>query len=176
MRKGKSMFSRSVILVIGLVVLTGGITVLAKTERGKQLLGIRPEVKITLAANVERDNELQPIDSKVTVNPGEKIHWNLVSKNEGNADAEGYKTVVRIPEGTSFVSGTAVGDDSPKVSYSIDGGKAFSELPLIDEKQADGTIKKVPAPVSAYTNILFQWENSLLAGEQLTAEYQVQVK
>ncbi len=176
MRNAKSVFSRSLILVFGLVVLTGGITVLAKTESGKKLLGFRPEVKISLTANVERDNKLQSIDPKVIVNPGEKIHWNLVSKNEGNANAEGFKTIAKIPEGTSYVNGTAKGEDSANIAFSIDGGKSFSNNPLVDEKQADGTVRKVSAPVSAYTNIQFQWENSLVAGDQLAAEYQVQVK
>lgn len=176
MRNAKSVVSRGVILVIGLVLLTGGITVLANSETGKQLLGIRPDVKITLSAKVERDNKLEPIDSRVIVSPGEVIHWNLVSKNEGNANAEGYKTVVKIPEGTKFVGGTAKGEESADVSYSIDNGKTFSEQPMIDEQQVDGTVKQVPAPVSTYTNILFQWDNSLVAGEKLEAEYQVQVK
>jgi uncharacterized repeat protein (TIGR01451 family) len=176
MRNAKSVFSRGVILVIGLVLLTGGFTVLAKTENGKKLLGFRPDVKITLTANVERDNKLKAIDAKTIVSPGEKIHWNVVSKNEGNANAEGFKTVVKVPEGTSFVSGTARGDASANVTYSIDGGKSFTEQPMVDEKQIDGTVKKVPALVSTYTNIQFQWESSLAAGNYLAAEYQVQVK
>lgn len=176
MHNAKSVFSRGVILLICLVLLTGGATVLARTEGGKKLLGFSPSVKISLSANVERDNKLQSINKQIIVKPGEIIHWSLVSENEGNGNAEGYKTVAKIPEGTSFIAGTAKGDASAKVSYSIDGGNSYSEQPLIEEKQADGSVKKVPAPVSTYTNILFQWENSLEAGQKLNAKYQVQVK
>ncbi len=176
MNNVKFLLSRSVIVGLCLVLLTGGTAVFATTEGGKKLLGFRPEVKISLSADVVRDSKPQPLDKKAVVKPGEMIFWNLVSENSGNANAEGYTTTAKIPDGTSYVAGTATGEASPRVSYSIDGGATFSDKPMIDEKQSDGSVKRVAAPVSMYTNILFKWENPLEAGSKLAAKYQVQVK
>lgn len=176
MRNATSVFSRGAVLLLCLVVLAGGITALARTESGKKMLGMSPAVKISLTANVERDKKMQPVNEKVIVKPGEVIYWNLASVNEGNAAANGYKTAGKIPAGTVFVAGSAKGDADAHVSYSIDGGKSFSEKPMVDETQPDGTVKQVPAPVSAYTDVLFHWESALEAGQKLNAAYEVQVK
>lgn len=175
MRNAKSIFSRGISLLFVAVLLLSGITVLATTERGQKLLGFSPAVKISLSANVERDKKLQPVSAKTVVNPGEVINWNLNSVNEGNAAAQGFKAVGEIPAGTSFIAGTANGEASAKVSYSIDGGKNYSEQPMIDETQPDGSVKKVPAPVSAYTHVLFQWDAPLEAGDKFNAHYRVRV-
>ena len=176
MNKAKILLSRSVVVCLCLAILAGGATAFATTERGKKLLGFRPDVKILLSANVERDNKLQAMDKKTVVKPGEIIQWTLASENYGNANAEGFSSVAKIPDGTSFVAESAKSDDSVTVTYSIDGGNSFSKQPMIDEQQVDGSMKKVAAPVSMFTNIHFKWENSLEAGKKVTAKYRVSVK
>ena len=47
---------------------------------------------------------------------------------------------------------------------------------MIDQKQADGTMKKVAAPVSMYTQVRFEWANPIAAGGKVVASYQVRVK
>jgi uncharacterized repeat protein (TIGR01451 family) len=176
MNNAKFLLSRGMVACLCLVLLAGGATVLATTESGKKLLGFRPDVKILLSANVERDNKLLSLDKKTIVKPGELIQWNLVSENYGNASAEGYRSVANIPNGTSFVAGSAKSDSPAELAYSIDGGNSFSTQPMIEETQVDGSVKKVVAPIEMYTNVLFKWENSLEAGKKLTAKYLVKVK
>jgi len=176
MRNATTAFKRGIFLAVSLCLLTGAFTALAATEGGKKLLGFRPSVKIALSANIERDKKLQSVDKQTLLKSGEVLYWELVSENEGNASAEGYKAAAKIPAGTIYIAGTAKGDASANALFSIDGGKNFSEKPLIDEKQTDGTIKQVPAPVSMYTDILFKWETALEAGQKLRAGYQVAVK
>jgi hypothetical protein len=62
------------------------------------------------------------------------------------------------------------------VSYSIDGGKNFAAQPTIEEKQADGTTKRVAAPASLYTQVRYEWSDPLAAGSTLSASYKVRVK
>ena len=138
--------------------------------------GGRPEVKILLAAAVERDNTLVPVEKAQAVKAGEILDWTIKSENAGGAAALEYKTVGRIPAGTTFVAGSAKAEGSSTVTYSIDGGKSYSVAPLIDEKQADGTVKKVAAPVSMYTNVSYQWADPLAPGGHVTASYKVRVK
>ena len=135
----------------------------------------RPEVKVQLSAAVERDSALVPLDKAAAVNPGEVLDWTIMSENSGNASAFEYKAVGHIPRGTSFVAGSAKADGARAV-YSIDGGKSYSDQPTIEEKQSDGTVKRVAAPVAMYTDIRYEWSDPLAQGGKLTASYKVKVK
>lgn len=135
----------------------------------------RPEVKVELSAAVERDSALVPLDKTAAVNPGEILDWTITSENSGNASALEYKAVGHIPRGTSFVAGSAKADGARAV-YSIDGGKSYSDQPTIEEKQSDGTVKRVAAPVAMYTDIRYEWSDPLVQGGKLTASYKVKVK
>ena len=135
----------------------------------------RPDVKIQLAAAVERDSALVPLDNKTVVNPGEILDWTITSENSGNAAAQKYHAIGHIPQGTIFVKDSAKADGAQTV-YSIDNGKSFSAQPMIEVKQADGSVKQVPAPVSMYTEIRYEWADPLAAGGKSSASYKVRVK
>ena len=135
----------------------------------------RPEVNVQLAGAVERDSRLLPLDKSTVVSPGEVLDWTINAENSGNAPALEYKTVGHIPRGTEFVAGSAKADGA-RTAYSIDGGKSYSTQPTIEEKQADGSIKRVPAPVSMYTEIRYEWADPLAQGGKLSASYKVRVK
>jgi uncharacterized repeat protein (TIGR01451 family) len=136
----------------------------------------RPEIKIELAAVVERDNDFVPVEKANLVKQGETLDWTIKSENSGQAPALDYKAVGRIPAGTSFVAGSAKVEGAAKVVYSLDGGKSYAASPTIDEKQADGSVKKVAAPVSMYTNVRYEWADPLAPGGHVTASYKVRVK
>jgi uncharacterized repeat protein (TIGR01451 family) len=136
----------------------------------------RPEVKVELAAVVERDNNFVPVEKANLVKQGETLDWTITSENSGRAAAIDYKAVGRIPAGTSFVAGSAKVDGSAKIVFSLDGGKSFSATPTVSEKQADGSIKQVPAPVSMYTNVRYEWADPLAPGGRVSASYKVRVK
>ena len=135
----------------------------------------RPEVKVQLAAAVERDNTLVPVEKAQIVKSGEVLDWTISSENSGGAAALEYKTVGRIPAGMSFVAGSAKAEGSSEVTYSIDGGKTYWAIPTVDERQADGSVKKVAAPVSMYTNVSYQWADPLAPGGHVNASYKVRV-
>ena len=164
---------------IGLAVLClfalGGVAGFAQRHFAIAAAG-RPEVKVLLAATVERDNALVPVEKAQLVKAGEILDWTISSENAGGAAALEYKTVSRIPAGTIFVAGSAKAEGSSTVAYSIDGGKTYTAAPMIDEKQADGSIKKVAAPLSMYTNVSYQWADPLAPGGHVTASYKVRVK
>ena len=138
--------------------------------------GGRPEVKVQLSGSVEREGKSLSLDKVENVKPGEILDWQIVSSNEGSADAHEYKAVGHVPAGTSFVAGSAAGEQGSTVTYSIDGGKTFSTQPIIEEKQPDGSVKKVAAPVSMYTEVRYEWSDALAAGGKLSASYKVRVR
>ena len=136
----------------------------------------RPEVKVQLTGSVERGGTALSLDKVENVKPGEVLDWQIVSSNDGTGGANDYKAVGHIPAGTSFVAGSAAGENGSTVTYSIDGGKTFSTQPVVEERQPDGTVKKVPAPVSMYTQVRYEWPDELAAGGRLEATYKVRVR
>ena len=60
----------------------------------------RPEVKVVLSGTVERDNANIPVEKASIVKSAEVLVWTVRSVNEGNAPANQYVTVVKIPAGT----------------------------------------------------------------------------
>jgi uncharacterized repeat protein (TIGR01451 family) len=136
----------------------------------------RPEVKVILNGTVLREQTRLPLEKAASVNPGEVLDWTITSENDGNGPAKDYKTVGQIPKGTVLVAGSATSDGTASVVYSIDNGRTFSAQPTIEEKQADGTVKTVPAPVSMYTQLRYEWSDPLASGGKLQASYKVRVK
>ena len=136
---------------------------------------LRPDVKVQLSGSVKRESANVPLEKSTVVNPGEILDWTMTSENNGNAPALNYKAVGHVPRGTEFVAGSAKAEGATAV-YSIDGGKTYSPQPTVEEKQADGSMKRVPAPMSMYTDVRYEWADPLAQGGKLSASYQVRVK
>ena len=135
----------------------------------------RPEIKVLLAGTVEHGNERLSLEKAEAVKSGELLDWTITSVNDGNAPAREYKAVGQIPRGTQFVAGSATADGSATVVYSIDDGKSFSAQPTIEEKQTDGSVKRVAAPAAMYTHLRYEWSDPLSQGGKLNASYKVRV-
>jgi uncharacterized repeat protein (TIGR01451 family) len=172
MTKSKKKFVA--LFVATLSVLTLGAAGFA--QKHFMIVGARPQVTMQLSGAVERDSALVALDKATVVKPGEVLDWTITSENSGNAEALQYKAVGHIPQGMTYVAGSAKGDGNAKAVYSIDGGKSFSAQPTIEEKQADGTVKRVPAPIAMYTEIRYEWADPLAQGGKLSASYKVRVK
>lgn len=162
------------LLALVVVALVGGGALAQRQLRAAG--GGRPEVKVELSGSVERGGSRLALDKVEHVRPGEILDWQIVSSNEGTGAARDYKAVGHIPAGTALVAGSAEGEGGSTVSYSIDGGKTFSTQPVVEERQADGTVRRVPAPVSMYTEVRYEWSDALAAGGKLSASYKVRVR
>ena len=162
-------------LVALCVVVTGGVAAFAQRQLSSAQSG-RPEVKVQLSGSVEREGKSLTLDKVENVKPGDILDWQIVSSNGGNGPARDYKAVGHIPTGTVLVAGSAAGEGGSTVTYSIDGGQTFQTQPIVEEKQADGTVKRVPAPVSMYTEVRYEWSDALAAGGKLSASYKVRVR
>ena len=163
-------------LVALVVVALGGVGAAFARKHLAGAKSARPEVKVMLSGTVERGEETLSLDKVESVKPGELLQWHIASINEGDGAAREYKAVGHIPEGTVFVAGSAAGEGSSTVTYSIDGGKTFSTQPIVEERQPDGSVKRAPAPVSMYTDVRYEWKDELAAGGRLNASYKVRVK
>ena len=174
MNKQKNSIGHLALVAVALVAVGGVAAAFAhKSLRGE---AGRPEVKVALSGVVEREGSTVALDKVGSVKPGEILSWQITSVNEGTGAAHDYKAVGDIPAGTSLIAGTAAGEHGSTVTYSIDGGKTFSTQPIVEERQADGTVKRVPAPVSMYTQVRYEWNDDLATGGSLSATYKVRVK
>ena len=163
-------------LIAGLLLLGSAVVFASNGSTAFMFNSARPQVIIHLAGVVERNNEKVSLEKVDAVKPGETLHWTITSENKGDGEAKEYKAVGKIPSGTSFVADSAKAEGAANATYSIDGGKSFSKQPMIEEKQLDGSVKLVPAPVSLYSQVRFEWDNSLNSNEKLNASYDVRVK
>lgn len=167
---------RAIPLVAICLLALGGAAALAQRQLRSAMPTGRPEIKVSLAGAVERGQGKLPVEKAESVNPGEILDWTITSENAGSGPAHDYKTVGQIPKGTVLVAGSTTADGSASVVYSIDNGKTFSAQPVIEERQADGSVKQVVAPVSMYTQIRYEWADPLTSGGKLQASYKVRVK
>jgi uncharacterized repeat protein (TIGR01451 family) len=173
MMKSKNRTRTLVLAALCLLVLGGAAAAYAQRKMAKTG---RPDVKVLLTGAIERGGEVLPVEKAQTVNPGEILQWTITSQNDGDAPARQYKAVGQIPRGTTLVAGSTTADGSATVVYSIDNGKTYSATPMVEEKQADGSVKLVPAPVSMYTQLRYEWSDALAGGGKLNASYKVRVK
>ncbi len=169
-------FARSIVALVMGVAFLSGVAVFASKGGGNLFSFSRPSVIVNLSGVVNRENGKVDLAKAGAVKPGEILEWNIVSENDGDGKANGYKTVGQIPSGTEFVAGSANAKGLSVVKFSIDAGQNFSEQPMIKEKQSDGSEKLVPAPAKMYTQVRFEWKESLDPGQKLNAFYSVRVK
>ncbi|HEX7317412.1 MAG TPA: hypothetical protein VF297_26165 [Pyrinomonadaceae bacterium] len=174
MNRLKNRRAAAPLLALCVVALVGG-AAFAQRQLKTAASG-RPEIKVELAGSVERGGARLALDKVENVKPGEILDWRIVSSNEGTGAARDYKAVGHIPSGTVLVPGSAAGESGSTVTYSIDGGKTFSTQPIVEERQADGSVKKVAAPVSMYTEVRYEWSDAFAPGGKLSASYKVRVR
>jgi uncharacterized repeat protein (TIGR01451 family) len=165
----------STLPVVALCLLILGSAAAFAQKKFMMLRAGRPAVKIVLSGMVERDDAKVPVEKAALVKSGEILDWTITSVNEGNAPANEYNAVGKIPAGTQFVAASASADGSTVITFSIDDGKSFSSKPTVDERQADGSVKKVPAPVSMYNQIRYAWSAPLNEGGKVNATYKVRL-
>lgn len=158
-----------------LLILCLGVAIAATVvARGRSLS--RPDVKLSLAGTVQRGDQIIQVAQAGLINPGEIISYTITAHNAGNAAAREVSPSAAIPAGTVYVADSARPAGAARVVYSIDGGKTFQATPMIEQRQPDGTVRQVPAPVSLYTQVRSELSEPLLPGQQFTITYQVRVK
>jgi len=166
---------KSTLPVIALCLLILGSAAGFAQKKFMMLRAGRPDVKVMLSGTVQRNDAKVPVEKAEMVKSGETLDWTITSVNEGNAPANDYSAVGKIPAGTQFVAGSASADGSPAVTFSIDNGKSFSAAPTVDQRQADGSVKKVPAPVSMYNQVRYAWTAPLNERSTVNASYKVRL-
>ncbi|MEM7255798.1 MAG: hypothetical protein AAF404_00255 [Pseudomonadota bacterium] len=110
------------------------------------------------------------------VEPDQLVEYHLTYVNKSIQGIDGLTVTGPVPDGTSYVTDTAVADVSASLMVSIDGGVTFEQEPVIREVVKDnGEVAEQVIPVDQYTHI--QWQaHSELAGKGGTQLYRYRVR
>lgn len=164
-----------------------GTPVLANLQKAGEALVkqiLKPEVKMVLSAEkqlVSTDSEgkqvitWEALEGDVTVRPGDVLRYSVLSENAGDKPAAELTINQPIPNQTTYVLDSARANGA-ELAYSIDGGKTFSEKPMVEVTQPDGTVKMEPAPAEAYTHVQWDYSESLKPMASVQAVYDVAVQ
>lgn len=145
---------------------------------------LQPKVKLVLSAekqiitmNAEGEQEItwEALEGNVTVRPGDVLRYTLLSENAGDKPASELKISQPIPNQTAYVLDSARANGA-KLTYSIDGGQTYSEQPMVEVTQPDGTVAMEPAPAEAYTHVQWDYSESLQPMASVQAVYEVAVQ
>jgi len=135
----------------------------------KQVLLHNQQGKVTVSWKSLQDNAV--------VNPGDVLRYTIAGENYSDLPVKNLSINQPIPQQMAYVlKSTAVNTNTGiKVSYSIDGGRTYSENPTIKVKLANGKEETRPAPATAYTNIRLNVP-VVAALTTVKATYQAQVR
>jgi len=139
---------------------------------------------ITISVKAEMDVVVKEGSQSVTkriaakdVVPGDVIFYTVNFRNGGNEKATNAVIDNPISKGTSYVNGSAYGENEEGISFSIDNGKTYNKPTMlfyqVTDKQGK-TVKKLASP-DVYTNI--RWVIPVIeAGKQGRVGFKAIVK
>jgi len=121
----------------------------------------------------------QPLTQASTkVQPGDVVRYTLRAENHGTRPVSGFALTQPIPQGTVYVlhSASADKDADARMSFRTDDPQVFSAQPTVKVVRADGTVRRDPAPASAYTGIRWTFGKAFSPAAPLQVTYLVKVR
>jgi uncharacterized repeat protein (TIGR01451 family) len=123
------------------------------------LLSVEASAKalVTIGMQAEKEVVLNNVTKKVSADdvvPGDVIFYTLRYSNTGDEVATSAVVDDPIPKGTTYLIGSAYGNDTD-ITFSVDGGKTFKKPTLLtyDVKMPDGKIERRSISPEKYTHI-----------------------
>ncbi len=130
---------------------------------------------VLAAADARQGQPGRDAQGQLLARPGDVIEYMLTARNDGTDPAFGVEMVNRVPPGTHYVGGSALGARTV-IAFSIDGGATFGGEPIqTTERRADGSIGKRTAEPSEYTHVKWVLQGALPPQQQARAVFRVQV-
>lgn len=158
--------------------LLAALTLLALASLSLAAAASRPAeslLKIDLDGVVARPGGNVSLAEAGKVKPGEVITWGMKITNRGDsATVPGTSAEGEIHPATVYVPGSAGGDNSAAVTFSLD-GRNFSPRPMVKYVE-NGVERERPAPVEAYRAVRFTWPGQISPGEVRSATYKARVR
>lgn len=128
------------------------------------------ETDVEVMVNGLKTVKRAPVDKAV---PGTAVIFTTTFENLGKKPASNIVINNPIPNDTEYQAGSAFGENT-EITFSIDGGKNFSEAERLKVKSADGTQRIAPAKL--YTHIRWSYKGALAAGAQGSVGFKSVIK
>ncbi len=127
---------------------------------------------------VEIKNDKEVLKAADDVEPNQLVEYHLTYVNKSTSGINGLTVVGPVPDGTAYVSDTAVADAAANMKVSIDGGITFESEPVTREIVKDnGEVIETIIPPEQYTHIQWQAKSELPGeGGKQFYRYRVRVK
>jgi len=139
--------------------------------------GPKLKLNISMAKEVKTSKDGKEVVESVPaekIGAGDTIVYTITYKNEGQSVARDAKIVDPVPEHTTYVLGSAEGNDA-EIAFSIDGGKTYHKPPVM-VRQKDKSGSPVEAPAEAYTHVQWTIKKDIQPGETGQVVFKVKVK
>lgn len=141
----------------------------------------KPQISVSITAEkeiavTENGRKVARKAPATSIDAGDVIFYTVSYVNSGDEPATGAVLNDPIPQGTSYIPGSAYGEGAD-ITFSIDHGKKFKKPSLLtyEIKHKDGTIEKRAASSEEYTDI--RWTIATIpAGAKGKVGFQVRVK
>ena len=127
----------------------------------------KAETKVTVEKDGKKVEKKIPA---VKVLPGKVVYYTTEYKNISKKSVDGINIINPIPKLTTYVKGSAWGDNA-SVSFSVDGGKTWGQATSLKVKNKEG--KMVAAKPSDFTHIRWKHNGALKSGATKKAAFQV---
>jgi len=105
--------------------------------------------------------------------PGDEVIYTTTFTNQGAKPAGNVVITNPVPANTSYVGGSAFGDNT-EITYSADGGKTYGKPDKLTVKTSEG--RERPAIPGEYTHIRWVYKGELAPAKTGTAGFRVVVK
>lgn len=143
---------------------------------------IKPELVLSITAEkevlvIKENGKAETIYQEAeNIQPGDVLRYTLYYINKGNAEAKEAVINDPLPEGTSYINGSASGRNS-EITFSID-GKIFQAPSLLKYKvkQPDNTEVEYTASPEMYKHIRWRLLKPVMPGESGFLSFKARVK
>ena len=136
-------------------------------------------VQGTMAAFVvEIEKDKEKLVSAKDVEPNQIVEYQLTYTNQGDSAISGLKVVGPVPDGTVYLSNSAIAEQVASLQVSIDGGETFEPEPVKRTiVKENGEIVEQIIPPEKYTHIQWVPANAIEGdGGKQFYSYRVRVK
>ncbi len=159
------MYRNGIILITGLLLIASGLS-----AQGN------PELKLEIS---EQKVNLKPAEAagsqEIIYSPGDTIHYTIIAQNVGDGIMSEPVIVDPVPQGVSYLAGSAYGVDS-EIFYSINDGSSYMNWPVTYPVQDEnGKIVQKEATAAMVTHIKWQLIQPLAPGASRELGFQVLV-
>jgi len=135
-----------------------------------------PKVNMTITAEkdiviVENGQQATKRVTATEITPGEVLIYTISYENVGDETATNVAIVDPIPEGSSYIKGSAT--ETGELNFSIDGGKTYNKPSLLTDEAKDAS-NNIATP-DMYTHVRWMIP-AIAAGEKGSLTFQVLMK